>query len=375
MISRRTKREIIQNPLELRNIFNIHYRFVEKYLINNSIKYLIMPPSFSGGFDFLIAIISKKLGIKTIFIESFHSRKFFYSTDWLDWGYFKQSKKLFNKIEVFIYEKDPTKLFYINQYEKTYKKSKGLKYKILFYIQTINLIVSTFIFSFFSKKILMKSFFEISGKLFSKASKVKFFLNQSNNINYALKNLNLDYVYFPLSYQPEATTLSYGDEYDDQLLAIEKIDKIIPKNWKILVKEHNSKLPKTLEEVKKLPGVGEYTANALLGLVYNQPRIAIDGNVKRIFARNLNKKEKKINFDRLIIVNKKNFFNTNRSSDFLEALMEFGALICKPKEPKCFNCCLNRTCKYFKSSNKIKTTSKKLMKNKNYDIFCYINKN
>ena len=58
---------------------------------------------------------------------------------------------------------------------------------------------------------------------------------------------------------------------------------------KILVKEHNSKLPKTLEEVKKLPGVGEYTANALLGLVYNQPRIAIDGNVKRIFARNLNK--------------------------------------------------------------------------------------
>ena len=144
---------------------------------------------------------------------------------------------------------------------------------------------------------------------------------------------------------------------------------------KILVKEHNSKLPKTLEEVKKLPGVGEYTANALLGLVYNQPRIAIDGNVKRIFARNLNKEEKKINFDRLIIVNKKNFFNTNRSSDFLEALMEFGALICKPKEPKCASCCLNKTCKYFKSSNKIKTTSKKLIKNKNYDIFCYINKN
>ena len=84
----------------------------------------------------------------------------------------------------------------------------------------------------------MKSFFETSGKLFSKASKVKYFLNQSKNINHEIENLNLDYVYFPLSYQPEATTLSYGDEYDDQLLAIEKIDKIIPKNWKILVKEH-----------------------------------------------------------------------------------------------------------------------------------------
>ena len=144
---------------------------------------------------------------------------------------------------------------------------------------------------------------------------------------------------------------------------------------KILVKEHNSKLPENLEEVKRLPGVGEYTANALLGLIYNQPRIAIDGNVRRIFARNLNREERKINFEKLIFVNKKNFFNTNRSSDFVEALMEFGALICKPKEPKCVRCCLKKTCKYFKSSNKIKTTSKKLIKNKNYDIFCYLNKN
>jgi adenine-specific DNA glycosylase len=55
--------------------------------------------------------------------------------------------------------------------------------------------------------------------------------------------------------------------------------------------------------------------------------------------------------------------------------MEFGALICKPKEPKCASCCLNKTCKYFKSSNRIKTSSKKLIKNKNYDIFCHINKN
>ena len=47
---------------------------------------------------------------------------------------------------------------------------------------------------------------------------------------------------------------------------------------KILVKEHQSKLPETLEGVKKFPGVGEYTANALLGLIHDQPKIAIDGN-------------------------------------------------------------------------------------------------
>ena len=52
---------------------------------------------------------------------------------------------------------------------------------------------------------------------------------------------------------------------------------------KKLVKNHKSKLPETLEEIKKLPGVGDYTGNALLGLVHNKPTIAIDGNVKRVF--------------------------------------------------------------------------------------------
>ena len=50
---------------------------------------------------------------------------------------------------------------------------------------------------------------------------------------------------------------------------------------KLLLKKYNSKLPDTLKEIKKLPGVGDYTANALLGFIYNEPTLAIDGNVKR----------------------------------------------------------------------------------------------
>ncbi len=142
---------------------------------------------------------------------------------------------------------------------------------------------------------------------------------------------------------------------------------------KLLVNRYNSKLPNTIEEVKKLPGVGEYTANALLGLVYNQPKIAIDGNVKRVFARILNKKKDKINFDKLILLNKKKIFKTNRNADLVEALMEFGALMCKPKDPKCSICCLNKSCKYFKSFNKIETKEKKMIKEINYDIFCHLN--
>ena len=144
---------------------------------------------------------------------------------------------------------------------------------------------------------------------------------------------------------------------------------------KELINNYKSKLPKTLEEIKKLPGVGEYTGNALLALIYDKPTIAIDGNVKRVFSRNLNREEKRLNFGKLIERNKKNLLNTNRNADFVEALMEFGALICKPKYPNCKICCLNKYCKYFKSKKKIKNSFKKMVKKKNLDIFCYINKN
>jgi len=56
---------------------------------------------------------------------------------------------------------------------------------------------------------------------------------------------------------------------------------------KQLVNKYDSRLPKNIEELKNLPGVGDYTANALLGLVYNKPTLAVDGNVKRVLSRNL----------------------------------------------------------------------------------------
>ena len=74
---------------------------------------------------------------------------------------------------------------------------------------------------------------------------------------------------------------------------------------KKLVKEHGSRLPSSLKKIKKLPGIGDYTGNALLGLVYNKPTLAVDGNVKRVFSRILNKEENKINFENLIEKNKK----------------------------------------------------------------------
>jgi A/G-specific adenine glycosylase len=143
---------------------------------------------------------------------------------------------------------------------------------------------------------------------------------------------------------------------------------------KILINKCNSKLSKNIIDIKKLPGIGDYTANALLAFIHDQPTIAIDGNVKRVFSRLLNKNEKKIDFVKLIEINKKNLFKTKRNSDFTEAMMEFGALICKPKEPKCTQCNIKNTCKYFRSNKKFKQTKTLKTKIKTYNIFCYIDK-
>ena len=143
---------------------------------------------------------------------------------------------------------------------------------------------------------------------------------------------------------------------------------------KILVNKYNFRLPKNLIEIKKLPGIGDYTGNALLAFVYDQPTIAIDGNVRRVFSRILNKNESNIDFNKLIDINKKNLFKEKRNSDFVESLMEFGALICKPKEPNCFQCNIKNMCKYFKSDKKFKQIKRIRLKEKNYNIFCYIDK-
>ena len=142
---------------------------------------------------------------------------------------------------------------------------------------------------------------------------------------------------------------------------------------KILVNKYKSKLPQELNEIKTLPGIGEYTANILAALIYNKPNLAIDGNVKRVISRILNIEDKKIDFQNFKNINKKYIFNTNRNSDFAEAMMEFGALVCNSKIPKCGICPINKNCKFYSSENKIKQIKKEVI-NENINIFCYLSK-
>jgi A/G-specific adenine glycosylase len=134
----------------------------------------------------------------------------------------------------------------------------------------------------------------------------------------------------------------------------------LKKTAKIIVSKYKKKLPNTLEELKTLPGIGDYTASAILSIAFNKPFIPLDGNVERIIKRILNlKSEKEISKEN--IIKKKKFLGiSNRSSDYAQALMELGALVCKPKKPLCTKCPIIKNCiSYKKQDFEIAVKSKK----------------
>ena len=122
----------------------------------------------------------------------------------------------------------------------------------------------------------------------------------------------------------------------------------LKKTAKKIILEFNGNLPNTIEDLKKLPGVGEYTSRAIMAIVFNKPIIPLDGNVERILKRVFYlKNNNEIRKDN--IINKKSFFGkSNRASDYAQAIMEIGALICKPTNPLCFKCPITKNCKSFK---------------------------
>ena len=125
----------------------------------------------------------------------------------------------------------------------------------------------------------------------------------------------------------------------------------LKKTAQIIIKNFKGKLPSNFEDLTKLPGVGNYTANAILAIAFNKQHIPLDGNIERVMKRYLYlRKKKEIQKDNL--VNKKIIFGkTMRSSDYAQALMELGALICKPKNPLCDQCPIRKNCKSYKKKD------------------------
>ena len=151
--------------------------------------------------------------------------------------------------------------------------------------------------------------------------------------------------------------------------------KNLKKSAKMIIDNYGGRLPNNFEELKKLPGVGDYTTSAVSAIAFNQQIIPLDGNIERVLKRILNLKTegeiKKENLHK----QKKIFGKTSRSSDYAQALMEIGALLCKPKNPYCYKCPITKNCLSFKRKDfEIKKKDKKII-DKFYLATLYKNNN
>ncbi|QCE35760.1 A/G-specific adenine glycosylase [Acetobacteraceae bacterium] len=112
--------------------------------------------------------------------------------------------------------------------------------------------------------------------------------------------------------------------------------------------------PSAPETLKKLPGIGPYTANAIASIAFNQPFVAIDGNVERVASR-IFAFTKALPLARPALHKLAETLNhspaaQNRPSDFMQALFDLGSLICTPRSPACLSCPWSDHCQAFKKN-------------------------
>ena len=115
----------------------------------------------------------------------------------------------------------------------------------------------------------------------------------------------------------------------------------IQKAAKIVVENHDGKLPTDYDELKKLPGIGNYTAGAVSSIAYNIPAPAVDGNVTRVISRIEERTEDIMKQSARTAVENAltDIMPKDKAGDFNQALMELGATVCVPNgAPNC-KCC------------------------------------
>ena len=105
---------------------------------------------------------------------------------------------------------------------------------------------------------------------------------------------------------------------------------------------HAGVVPEKLEDLLDLPGIGRYTAGAIRSIAFNLPEPAVDGNVKRVVAR-LRGVEGAVP-DRFFREQATAWTDPRHPSDFNQAVMELGALVCVPATPRCDQCPVTTLC-------------------------------
>jgi len=136
--------------------------------------------------------------------------------------------------------------------------------------------------------------------------------------------------------------------------------KNLLKTIKIINKDYNFKIPKDYNTLITLPGVGDYTAKAILGIAYNYSVMPLDVNIERIIVRLYGIKTP-INLSKIKIKSLAlNYHSLNQASDLIQSFMDYGSTICLPRNPKCQECLISKFCKAKKINMQNEIPFKKL---------------
>jgi len=122
---------------------------------------------------------------------------------------------------------------------------------------------------------------------------------------------------------------------------------------KFIVSNYNGNFPKKYSELVQLKGIGDYTASAIASICFDEPEPVVDGNVYRVLSRYfgvdipINSTAGTKYFKTLA----RKVMDADNIRDYNQAIMEFGAMQCKPKNPNCEECPLNESCEALKKGS------------------------
>jgi A/G-specific adenine glycosylase len=114
-----------------------------------------------------------------------------------------------------------------------------------------------------------------------------------------------------------------------------------------VVERHDGRFPRTLESALAVPGVGLYTASAVLSIAYGLPLPLVDGNVRRVLARAFVLRGPEWRKDAPFYNLAEQILHRDRPGDWNQALMELGATVCTPRAPLCPACPVRASCRAF----------------------------
>ena len=144
---------------------------------------------------------------------------------------------------------------------------------------------------------------------------------------------------------------------------------------KIIDKEYNGEFPASYEKILELPGIGPYTAAAIASFAFSLPFAVVDGNVLRVLARISGTDIPVDSAKGKALLSKLAFELLHKKQPALynQAIMDFGAIVCKPKAPACTQCIMQKNCRAYQLGEveKLPVKEKKIVK-KNRWLYYFI---